>query len=79
MKICIEFDDNKKNTIEVEKTNTIEDIKKKIFRKENNIPLDFQRLYFDGEELEDNKTLEDYEISEDDTILCEKKPILILI
>ena len=29
MKICIEFDDNKKNTIEVEKTNTIEDIKKK--------------------------------------------------
>ena len=73
MKIYIKFNDNKKNTIEVEKTNTIEDIKKKIFGIENNIPLDFQRLYFDGEELEDNKTLEDYEISEDDTILCEKK------
>lgn len=58
--IFVEFPGDKKITLEVENTDTIESVKHKILEKEG-IPEGQQRLVFSGQVLEDAKTLKDYE------------------
>lgn len=54
-------------TLDVADTDTIASVKQKIFEKEN-IPQDQQRLVFNGKQLEDNMTINDYNIQADANI-----------
>lgn len=54
-------------TLNVEPTDNIESIKNKIFEKEG-IPVDQQRLVFNGKQLEDAQTVNDYNIQADSSI-----------
>jgi len=54
-------------TIEVEEGESIEDVKAKIAEKEG-IPPEQQRLIFGGQQLQDAKTLDDYNVGEDSTL-----------
>lgn len=57
------------NTIllEVKSTDTIADIKNKIYEKDGILP-EYQRLNFKGKELYDARTLEDHDIINEETI-----------
>lgn len=54
-------------SLEVTKTDTIQSIKSRILDKEG-IPVDQQRLVFNGKQLEDSQKIEDYGLQNDNTI-----------
>ena len=54
-------------TLDLETNNTIGEVKAKIQEKEG-IPMERQSLVFDGKQLEDDRTLADYDIKKDSTL-----------